>query len=275
MRFAMRQRRKKNAKDKAALIRDAQKELQGISAAQHPKLVNALQARLLAMQGRGGDTEIAHVTPGEVVLPRSLQTPAIMQQIAAEARRQGLSTPRLAVGNRANSINPRTGQREFAIEEIEVTGIRPKPVYIPRVSNLPVSPGSPWGRVGEPSDEMAAVEITRQAESQGWNPVEAFKEYLRDMTEAELEELKETLRAMQALITLNGTLTQAELRAANAILLRFGFIATPIGAGVAISLVAAHGVAVYLVSNVIIEIDAILRDGTYRGGPRYGGGSGL
>jgi hypothetical protein len=98
-------------------------QLRTINASKHPKVVNAIQARLLALQGRGGDTEIAHVTPGEVVIPRTLQTPAVMRALAAEAQRQGINTARLNVGNPANSRNPRTGQREF-IEVIEVTGIK-------------------------------------------------------------------------------------------------------------------------------------------------------
>ena len=77
----------KTAKDRAGFIREAQAEVRSISAAQHPKLVNALQARVLALQGRGGDTEIAHLTPGEVVIPRSLQTPSVMRTLAMEAHR--------------------------------------------------------------------------------------------------------------------------------------------------------------------------------------------
>ena len=42
----------------------------------HPELVQQLQARAMALQGRGGDTEVAHVTVGEIVLPRALQTRA-------------------------------------------------------------------------------------------------------------------------------------------------------------------------------------------------------
>jgi hypothetical protein len=56
---------------------------------------------------------VAHLTPGEMVLPRSLQTPELMKHIASLAARQGLDPARLAVGHRANSINPRTGTREF------------------------------------------------------------------------------------------------------------------------------------------------------------------
>ncbi len=108
----------KQPKDRAEYIREAQSELRTISAAKHPKLVNALQAKMLALQGRGGDTELAHLTPGEVVLPRSLQTPELMKHIAALAARQGIDPARLSVGHRTNSVNPRTGAREFSFGRV-------------------------------------------------------------------------------------------------------------------------------------------------------------
>jgi cellobiose-specific phosphotransferase system component IIA len=82
---ALRSAKASKSSDRIKHIRAAQAELKSIDVKQHPKLVNAIQAQLLALQGRGGDTEIAHLTPGEVVLPRSLQTPALMKQIAALA----------------------------------------------------------------------------------------------------------------------------------------------------------------------------------------------
>lgn len=39
----------KNAKEREALIRQAQTELRNINAAKHPQVVNAIQARLLAL----------------------------------------------------------------------------------------------------------------------------------------------------------------------------------------------------------------------------------
>ncbi|MDX2143014.1 MAG: hypothetical protein SFV19_06645 [Rhodospirillaceae bacterium] len=116
-----RARKAKTPAQKAEHVRAAQDELRRISPRQHPELVSAIQAKLLALQGRGGDTEIAHVTPGEVVIPRNLQTPAVMRTLAAAAARAGIDPRRYTVGHRANSVNPRTGKPEFAIEEIVVT----------------------------------------------------------------------------------------------------------------------------------------------------------
>ncbi len=102
----------KTPKDRAGYIREAQNELRAISAAQHPKLVNALQAKLLALQGRGGDTAVAHVEPGEMVIPRAMLTPEVMHMIATEAQRSGIDPRKLLVGGRG-SINPTTGAEEF------------------------------------------------------------------------------------------------------------------------------------------------------------------
>ena len=57
----------KSHADRADYISEAQAELGNISAAKHPKLINAIQAKLLALQGRGGDTSVAHVGAGAVV----------------------------------------------------------------------------------------------------------------------------------------------------------------------------------------------------------------
>ena len=67
---------------------------------------NRRQARNLARKGRDGDSEIAHVTPGEIVIPQALQTPEVMDALAWAASSAGLNLDRLRVGTRANSINP-------------------------------------------------------------------------------------------------------------------------------------------------------------------------
>jgi len=76
------------------------------------------QARTLARKGRGGDTEIAHVTPGEIVLPPALQTPEVMAALDWAAAGMGVSLDRLRVGARGNAINPQTGKPEFASDEV-------------------------------------------------------------------------------------------------------------------------------------------------------------
>ena len=71
------------------------------------------QARELAAQGRGADTEIAHVAPGEIVIPWILQTPELLAALTRAAAAQNRTLESLRIGSRRNSINPATGMAEF------------------------------------------------------------------------------------------------------------------------------------------------------------------
>jgi hypothetical protein len=81
-------------------------------------------ARAVAAQGRGGDTAIAHLTPGEMVIPKRLQTPEVM---AALKRAAGGSLARLQVGHPANRLNPRTGAPEFDDDDDDDDSVSPSP----------------------------------------------------------------------------------------------------------------------------------------------------
>lgn len=67
-----------------------------------------MTAKQLAAAGRGGDTRLAHLTPGEVVIPRSAAAQAL--GLLSEA---GFNPDRYQVGRSKNSRNPRTGLLEF------------------------------------------------------------------------------------------------------------------------------------------------------------------
>ena len=71
------------------------------------------EARELAAMGRGGDTEIAHLTLGEIVLPSILQTPEVMNALLVAAAYAGVPLDRFRLGMPQNSINPDTGMMEF------------------------------------------------------------------------------------------------------------------------------------------------------------------
>ncbi len=87
------------------------------------RTIQNLQGAVLALQGRGGDTEIAHVTPEELVIPMRMQTPELMAVLARAAQQAGIDPRRLRVGS--GPRNPKTGHQEFfgapEIEEIPVT----------------------------------------------------------------------------------------------------------------------------------------------------------
>ncbi len=71
------------------------------------------KAAELAAQGRGEDTEIAHVARGEIVVPEALQTPEFLNAVRRVAKAHGISFDQLRIGSRRNSINPETGVAEF------------------------------------------------------------------------------------------------------------------------------------------------------------------
>ncbi len=94
-------------------LNDTQKEIAKLDQTRQGRLINQLQGEVLALQGRGGDTKVAHVTPGEIVIPERLQAPELLGALRAAAQAQGIDPARLVVGTRRNSINPMTGQPEF------------------------------------------------------------------------------------------------------------------------------------------------------------------
>ena len=74
----------------------------------------------VADQGRGGDTRLAHVTPGEVVIPKEVAAlrPDLVAHVGEQIRAMGGNPQSLTVGR--GRINPATGIEEFATEA-EVT----------------------------------------------------------------------------------------------------------------------------------------------------------
>ncbi len=90
----------------------AQKFIARMDHGREAEEIQELQGHVLALQGRGGDTRIAHVTRGEQVIPTALQTPEVMTALARAAKQAGLDPRRFQVGQ--GRINPRTGHEEFA-----------------------------------------------------------------------------------------------------------------------------------------------------------------
>ena len=68
----------------------------------------------LASQGRYGDQMMAHVAPGEVILPKKIVAdPELKKQLEELYQKFGVTMDQYTVGNDANSINPNTGIMEF------------------------------------------------------------------------------------------------------------------------------------------------------------------
>lgn len=67
-----------------------------------------------AEQGRGTDSVMAHLSLGEVVIPRAfLDDPQVMQALQMIFQDGGADMAQYTVGDPANSINPETGYPEF------------------------------------------------------------------------------------------------------------------------------------------------------------------
>lgn len=68
----------------------------------------------LSKKGRGGDKTIGHLTPGEIVIPKSAQTPDLL---AHAKQTLGHRFGRYQVGGKDDSVNPKTGAKEFDDED--------------------------------------------------------------------------------------------------------------------------------------------------------------
>lgn len=73
----------------------------------------------MAESGRGGDTVMAHLSLGELVIPRAfLDDPQIMEQMKALFEQAGVNINEFMVGDQANKINPETGYPEFFFKKL-------------------------------------------------------------------------------------------------------------------------------------------------------------
>lgn len=63
--------------------------------------------------GRRGDTELVHATKGELVIPRSLQTPEVMGLLHVAASAQAVNLDRYRVGSPEGPRNPKSLLEEF------------------------------------------------------------------------------------------------------------------------------------------------------------------
>jgi len=69
----------------------------------------------MAILGRGGDTEMAHVTPGEIMIPPSVweANPKLQESIRKAFLASGEDPAQFLAGSPLQKINPMTGKPEF------------------------------------------------------------------------------------------------------------------------------------------------------------------
>lgn len=148
----------------------------------HRRRLRQRQAQQLAGEGRGEDTEIAHVAPGEVVIPMRLQTAEVMTALYRAAEEQNVDFESLRVGSKTNSINPETGAPEFGRLDAD-HDVTNSPYlggqYMPRVDSVlggtPALPGgdSVSGNIARTRRELEFGRNAGQVVGQFFGPVGA------------------------------------------------------------------------------------------------------
>ena len=81
----------------------------------------------MAKYGRGGDQFVAHLAPGEIIVPAPLieNNPELRDSIFGHLREMGIENPeQYVVGASANSINPETGLMEFGFLSKVFKGVK-------------------------------------------------------------------------------------------------------------------------------------------------------
>ena len=117
-------------------------------------------AEQVAAEGRGNDSEVAHVTPGEMVLPRAFQTPEVLAALVKVAAAHGVPLERFRVGDARNRVNPTTGAPEFIFDDTWHGALQ-----LPSISNAlanagnPMLSGNPWSGLTSGFDRWASMPI--------------------------------------------------------------------------------------------------------------------
>lgn len=76
-----------------------------------PGMLQILQA--VAKMGRGGDTLLAHLTPGEIAVPPEVQTPKVLATIDKAMEKKGVDMQQFTAGSPQSSMNPQTSLPEY------------------------------------------------------------------------------------------------------------------------------------------------------------------
>lgn len=85
-----------------------------------PQILQMLMAQLqqqapqqIASAGRGGDNLIAHLTPGEMMVPPQVQTHKVLATLDKAYKEKGVKPQQFTAGSPASSVNPKTGVPEY------------------------------------------------------------------------------------------------------------------------------------------------------------------
>ena len=75
-----------------------------------PAGLNVAEAAKL---GRNGDTLVAHLTPGEIEVPKEVQTPKVLASLRQAFHKAGVNENQFTAGSPQSSHNPQTGLPEY------------------------------------------------------------------------------------------------------------------------------------------------------------------
>ena len=80
----------------------------------------------MSQYGRNGDTMMAHVAPGEMVVPQEVlqSNPQVARGLGMAFADAGADPLRYTVGSGQNSINPVTGEPEFFLDKLLKKGLK-------------------------------------------------------------------------------------------------------------------------------------------------------
>ena len=96
-------------------------------------------ARAMASNGRRGDTKMAHMEDGEIVIPKQVaaENPDLAINALRAIRRSGGDPASYVVGSPSGNYNPTTGQQEFFWDKVfQVLAPAAVGAYVPNVGNL-------------------------------------------------------------------------------------------------------------------------------------------
>ncbi len=131
-----------------------------------PKIQQLIQ--MLMKQGRGGDTMMAHLTPGEMEVPPEIQTPKVLATLKKAYQDKGVDPAQFTAGSPQSSINPSTGLPEynfmsaFLPAALGIAGSVAMPYLAPEIGSALLA-SSVGGGVGTALGGLAAGQKPTQA----------------------------------------------------------------------------------------------------------------
>ena len=84
----------------------------------NPQGMDANMQAFAEQTGRGGDTILAHLTVGEIVVPIDAQSEEVLMAIKKAFEDQGIDPLEFVVGMAQNKINPQTGNMDPLVEGV-------------------------------------------------------------------------------------------------------------------------------------------------------------